>query len=164
MYNVSVAAKLKTSARRVQRSATGPGLKKAVRPPLALRRSTLLYQASDYRLKELFERADVVSEGAVASDGSSYFGTTSIILPLGDNEARTPKELTELVAILAADPHAKTRAVRIAHREASVRARELLERLKTETHFRRRGDSVEATVEVEAQLNASGARVAKAGQ
>lgn len=155
-----VAAKLKTAARRNRQRGAGPGLRKTALPPLALRRTTELYQSSDYRIRDLFAHADVVSEGALARDGSAYFGTTSIILTLSASEMRNRTGLAELVAVLAMDPHARTRAVRIAHREASVRAQSLLKRVKTETCFRRCPAGVEATIEVEANLVA---RVAHRG-
>ena len=46
----------------------GPGLKKAHALPLLSTRKVELWQSSDYRWRELFEGADVMSEGATRGE------------------------------------------------------------------------------------------------
>jgi hypothetical protein len=61
-----------------------PGLRKARGVPLVERRTLELYRSSDYRWRELFECADVMSEGATRTepDGATYYGSTSVLLTL----------------------------------------------------------------------------------
>ena len=65
------------------RKLNGPGPAKARALVIGARRTLELWQSTDYRLRELFEAADVMSEGATRSepDGATYYGSTSVLLP-----------------------------------------------------------------------------------
>jgi hypothetical protein len=140
------AAKTRTS-RRVP-GQTGPGLAKAGRLPLLEVHATNLVRCSDYLVRELFERADVMSEGAVDSGrgAPTYYGTTSILIAL------VPKGRGSVATLryLHVDPHARTRAIRIACREAQVRCQLPLRRIRAELNVRTTRDGVHFDVEVEA--------------
>ncbi len=101
---------------------------KARSAPLVRRRVVELYQGSDARWRELFQSADIMSEGAIRpeKEGPRYYGTTSLLLPRRLLGATRNDEMQRLARIMESDPHARTRAVRIAHREAQVRAPGLL--------------------------------------
>src|SRR5262245_3717173 len=104
----------------------GPGLKKTLAEPLVSRKALPLVKSSDYRLRELFEHADVMSEGKTRDepDGATYYGSTSVLLPFVSKGGSVPDgEAADLVALVKCDPHARVRAIRIACLEAQVRAR-----------------------------------------
>jgi hypothetical protein len=133
----------------------GPGLAKAGRHALVFRKRFELWHASDYGWRELFETADVMSEGAIHRDsgGATYFGTTSVLLPYVSKGGLVPDALARAVTRMAArDPHARVRAVRIACREAQVRAAEPLSRLSAEVVVRPDSRGVRVDVEVEARV------------
>ena len=111
-----------------------PGLRKARRPPLLNSREVRLVSSSDVRVGELFETADVVSEGASRVDGKqrAYFGSSNIILLIGSEETR--EGLDRVAQVLARDPHVRLRAMRLARREAAQRANGPLERLRSAHH------------------------------
>src|SRR5450432_2851444 len=100
----------------------GPGLAKAQKPPLVTQKTMRLVTSSDARWAELFEKADIVSEGAPRDVGAqrSYFGSTDIVLVAGEKEHHG--STADLVSIAACDPHVRLRAVRMARREAAQRA------------------------------------------
>lgn len=97
----------------MDRERQGPGIAKVRKPQPLATRTVALTRADDTLWTWLFEQADIISEGAAEPEGAVYVyrGTTSIILPVGD-----------LHGTAALDPHLRLRAVRIAHREAQVRA------------------------------------------
>jgi hypothetical protein len=142
----------------------GPGLAKAGRHALVSRRRLELWHACDYGWRELFERADVMSEGAVRDDrdGRCYFGTTSILLPYVSRGGLVPDELARAMTRLAGrDPHARVRAMRIAYREAHVRASVPLERMHTEVVVRPDSRGIRVDVEVEARIAHSRSEAAR---
>ncbi len=102
-----------------------PGLAKTSGLKLMQSRTVRLFQSSDYRWRELFEAADVISEGAVRSEqrGRVYYGSTSVLLPAVSRGGLVPDEdLHTVQQLVAADPHARIRAVRIACLEAQLRS------------------------------------------
>lgn len=113
------------------------------------------YRANDHLLSELFDRADVVSEGMLRDErgGARYYGTTSVLLLLsqggGPGDAGGPSRYAELAG---RDPHARLRALRIACREAQVRAGGPLSRIEAEVTVRPDARGVRLDVEVEAAL------------
>ena len=132
-----------------------PGLAKAQREPLLSRRALPLVKSSDYRLRELFERADVMSEGKtrVEADGTTYYGSTSVLLTFVSRGGAIPDERgQELVSLLSNDPHARVRAIRIACLEAQVRARAPIGQVRAEVTVRRDRRGLCVHVEVEAHV------------
>jgi hypothetical protein len=91
-------------------------------------------RTTDALWRDAFDAADAVSEGAarVESRGSVWYGSTSLILDL---HAKTDEERAFLVAVAARDLHVRTRALRVAVREASVRAGGRLGRSQCEVRF-----------------------------
>jgi hypothetical protein len=139
----------------------GPGLSKTRGLPIVRRRQVELWQSADYRWRELFEAADVMSEGATRqeSEGAIYYGSTSVLLPLASRGGAVPDELaTEIARALAVDPHARLRAVRIACLEAQVRAGAPIGRVRAELFVRPDKRGVRVDVEVEARVFADVAR------
>ncbi len=101
----------------------------------------------------MFEQADVMSEGAARQEGSRavYYGTTSIVLPLVSRGGHIPDgHRGATLRLLACDPHARVRAVRIAWREAQVRAGAPLGQLRAELNFSMIDLGLKIDVDVEA--------------
>jgi len=134
----------------------GPGLSKTRALGLLERRTLTLLRSSDYRWRELFERADVMSEGACRDepDGTTaYYGSTSVLLPFASKGGAVPDELgAEVAALIASDPHARVRAVRMACLEAQVRSRGPLGRVRAELFVRSTTRGIKVDVEVEAAV------------
>jgi hypothetical protein len=131
---------------------TGPGITKTRRQPLIETRHIDLFKSSDYRWRQLFEAADVVSEGATKEepDGAVYYGSTSILL-LSESEGGQIEEaqLAQVTRVISRDPHARTRAVRIACIEAQLRAGGPIGRVRAELFVRADRRGVRIDVEVE---------------
>jgi hypothetical protein len=133
----------------------GPGLTKTSRAGWLRRRDIQLWEASDYRWRELFEAADVMSEGATRDepDGPVYYGSTSVILPLQSRGGLVPDDEHErIVRALGADPHARIRAVRIAYLEAQLRAGGPIGQLSADVVPRVDTRGVRLDIEVEARV------------
>jgi hypothetical protein len=140
----------------VKPRARGPGLKKTHALPLVNIRRVELWQAADYRWRELFEGADVMSEGATRSesDGAVYYGSTSILLLFSSRGGLVPDDQAELVVRLAMrDPHARLRATRIARLEAQVRSAAPIGRVRAELSARVVAHGIQVSVEVEARVH-----------
>ncbi len=150
----------------VHSSSRGPGPRKASSVPLLRKRSVELWCSSDYRVRQMFEAADVMSEGAPReeSEGPVYYGMTSIVLPLESNGGQIPDgQLATVAKLLAHDPHARVRAIRIAWREAQVRSAFPLGQLKAELSFSTTHHGVKIDVDVEAPPLPQVARSRSAG-
>jgi hypothetical protein len=84
-----------------------------------------LVHVDDAFWRYLLAEADIVSEGATTQEGEQmvYRGTTSIILPSrafgGEDDLR---RVASIAHVAASDPHFRVRVMRIARREAVVRA------------------------------------------
>jgi hypothetical protein len=140
---------------------TRPGLAKARELPLVLARPTPLLRATDHHWRELFDHADIVSEGSVRAEtnGRVWYGSTSLILRVPDGAD------TALLAELAErDVHARLRALRTAHREASLRAPARLGRFCCEIRVAADGQGVRIDVDVQAPLIEGRARPAGAAR
>lgn len=140
----------------VKPRARGPGLKKTHALPLLSARKVELWQASDYRWRELFEAADVMSEGATRDepDGKMYYGSTSILLPFSSRGGFVPDDQAEPVArVLARDPHARLRATRVARLEAQVRSAAPIGRVRAELSVGVVAHGIQVSVEVEARVH-----------
>jgi hypothetical protein len=133
----------------------GPGLRKSRGAPLLDRRTVEIWRSSDYRFRELFECADVMSEGATRAepDGATYYGTTSVLLPFASKGGAVPDDLfAEVAALIATDPHARLRAVRIACLEAQVRSVGPIGRVRAELFVRPDPRGIRVDVDVEARV------------
>ncbi len=91
-----------------------------------------LVASSDGRWGELFDKADIVSEGAAIGEGDerAYFGSSNIVLLLALE--RTGHTCEQLASAVALDPHVRLRALRVARREAAQRAKGPLDRVCAE--------------------------------
>ena len=144
---------------RMSYSRQRPGLAKTRAAAFVRQRQVEQWAAIDYRWRELFERADVMSEGAVREEpsGAIYYGSTSMVLPVVSCGGLIPDEQVELLArALSGDPHARTRAVRVAYLEAQLRARQPMERLSADLAVRHDARGITVTVDVEARLHRDG--------
>jgi hypothetical protein len=136
-----------------------PGLAKTRAAAFVRQRQVEQWAAIDYRWRELFERADVMSEGAVRNEpnGAIYYGSTSVVLPVLSRGGLIPDEQVDLVArALSGDPHARTRAVRVAYLEAQLRAQQPMERLWADLTVRHDAHGITVGVDVEARLLRTG--------
>ena len=106
--------------------------------------------SSDARWAEIFESADVMSEGAPRGEGSerSYFGSSNIILLVAPEDPN--QTVQSLAGAIACDPHVRLRAMRVARREAAQRANAPLERVRTEITVSPCATGVAVHVDVEA--------------
>jgi hypothetical protein len=131
-----------------------PGLAKTRGLALLSSRSVELWLSSDYKWRELFETADVMSEGAVRAepDVSTYYGTTSILMTAAHLGTSDRKHLRQIAQFAGADPHARLRAVRVACLEAQLRAGAPLGRVRAELTVRLEKRGLRIDVEVEAPL------------
>jgi hypothetical protein len=127
---------------------TGPGLAKVRALPTMLARSGVFVSVTDARWRDLFERADIISEGSAKDErsGRVWYGSTSLILPAAGDEVGL------LVTLAAQDMHVRLRAVRSAHREAALRAPGRLGRVACEIHVTRASRGVRIDVDVQAPL------------
>lgn len=139
----------------VVRRESRPGPRKVQRLPIGSRRTCHLVQCIDYSWRELFEKGDVVSEGAVRDEtgGPVYYGSTSVVLASSLHGGGYPDAHRETVLqLLMADPHARARAVRIACLEAQLRARRSIETVRAELTFRLDPRGVRVDIDVEARV------------
>ena len=67
-------------------------------------RDVRLWRTADYRWRELFKSADVISEGAIKNEleGPVYYGTTSLLLPYVSRGGGVPDEDATIVTRLVA--------------------------------------------------------------
>lgn len=79
-----------------------------------------------------------MSEGAtrVEAEGTFYYGSTSIFFPSERLEPHGSTSADELSRLVAGDPHARLRAMRVARLEAQLRAGGPLSRVRTEAVVR----------------------------
>ena len=98
-----------------------PGLAKGKKPALLTLLRTERVRATDGRWRELFDDADVMSEGSTREENgqTSWYGFTSLILPL---DGSTDEERAFFAAAAERDLHVRLRAIRIATREATFSA------------------------------------------
>ena len=118
-----------------------------------LARPTTLVRAPDCRWRELFDRADILSEGGARDEkgGRVWYGSTSLILTLGALES-DGADPAFLAALVARDAHVRLRAMRMAHREASLRAPGRLGRVSCEMRISPDSRGVRIDVDVQAPL------------
>lgn len=131
----------------------GPSLAKARRPPLVETTGPGGFvRTNEGRWRELFEEADVISEGAVKLEGDQrvWYGSTSLILILPTGSPQDDQ--TFLLAIAKKDVHVHLHALRAAHREAQSRAPGMLGRVVCEIHFEVDPRGLRIDVDVQAPL------------
>jgi hypothetical protein len=112
-----------------------PGIAKVRTPPLVQRREVRLLAPLEGHWRDLLEAADIVSEGVCREEarGRTYYGTTSLLVLARTEGGPLPDgELEHLAHIVRTDPHVRLRAVRVAYREAIVRAASPLEPVHAE--------------------------------
>jgi hypothetical protein len=126
-----------------------PGLAKSRRPPLVAVSKSSRVRATDALWKEAFDAADAVSEGAARTEtrGEVWYGSTSLILRV---DAKSDEDRAFLAAVAARDLHVRTRALRVAVREAAVRAGARLGRSQCEVRFAVDPGGVRIDVDVQA--------------
>jgi hypothetical protein len=126
----------------------GPGIVKARAQPVVVAQPMVVVRASVARWREMFDRADMVSEGGVRTEaeGRVWYGSTSLILAAGAVEAPF------FAAVADRDVHVRVRAIRAAHREASSRAPGRLGRLSCEVRVAPDPCGVRIDVDVQAPL------------
>ncbi len=129
----------------------GPGLAKARRPALVAVTHASRVRGSDVRWRELLEEADVMSEGSARPEGSGnvWYGSTSLILRMPD--ASEP-ERDFLAALAERDVHVRLRVLRVALREATVRAPAALGLSHCEIRVQSDARGVRIDVDVQAPL------------
>ncbi len=125
----------------------GPGLRKARGPGFFLREELTRLRSDDAAWREVFARADVVSEGAV--QGGDWFGSTSIVLDLPEMPA---EDLATVRSLAARCLHVRLRALRIARREAQSRAGASLLPSQCEIRFDDDSRGLRIDVDVQASL------------
>jgi hypothetical protein len=130
----------------------GPGLAKARALGLYEARRAPRIRVTDAQWRGLFDGADMVSEGSVKNEsgGSVWYGSTSLILKLPESASAAERAL--LAAVAARDLHARLRAVRLAHREAQLRAPARLGRSSCEIRVGLEARGVRIDVDVQAPL------------
>jgi hypothetical protein len=127
---------------------TRPGLAKARALPLVLSRPAFLVRSTDARWRELFERADIVSEGSARAEaeGMTWYGSTSLLISCDEHDPGL------LAAVVARSLHVRLRALRTARREACLRAPGGLGRLTCEIRVLAESHHVRIDVDVQAPL------------
>jgi hypothetical protein len=136
----------------------GPGLAKVHGSPVILAREAVFVRTSRGRWKDLFARADILSEGSAreepspvgttgaASTTRMWYGTTSLILPADGADPAL------LAAVAERDVHVRLQALRVARREACLRAPARLGRLACEIQVKLDKRGVRIDVDMQAPL------------
>jgi hypothetical protein len=130
----------------------GPSIVKARKPSLVSQDRRARLRVHETAWRELFAKADAVSEGSVRDEpeGRVWYGTTSLILHLP--LPVTHEERHFLAAVAARDLHVRLRAIRIAHREAQSRAPAALDIVSTELRVSHDPEGVRIDVDIQAPL------------
>jgi hypothetical protein len=138
-----------------------PGLAKA-RPLPVLGARHRPVRVSDARWGALFDRAQVLSEGAARDDAPRrmWYGSTSVLLPLS---GLLTEEVLGLASIASADPSVRIRAARVARCEASLRAPAPLGTARCVVTVRAQPFALRIDVDVEAPIMEAPAQPSGAG-
>ena len=140
---------------------SGPGLAKSRGVPLIIARRLVVARANDARWRDLFDSADIMSEGSVRDEagGPVWYGSSSFILPL---RASDSVETRAFIAEVAAhDVHVRVRALRAARREATLRAPGGLGSSVCEMRVSTDSRGVRIDVDIQAPLIGGGAGAAR---
>jgi len=129
----------------------GPSLAKAPPPPL-VSHAMHHVRGSEGRWRDLFATADAISEGSVKHEvtGPTWYGSTSVILALPPGTPEREKHF--LAAFAACDVHVRLRALRLAQREAQVRAPGALGRGSCEIRVSGEAQGVRIDIDIQAPL------------
>lgn len=145
-----------------------PGLAKVRRPPHVTIKLKSFVRTFDGAIRDWLELADVVSEGTLRASlegrDATYFGSTSIILEWSRSHAGTRPQDADVMRALTRDPHLRVRALRLARREAEVRAGSDLSVLRADFDARATIRGVVLTIDVEAIAMAHAPGPASAAQ
>ncbi len=99
---------------------SGPGIAKVRKTQVVTRRTLELVAVREGWWSSALEDADIVSEGDVVMEEGVrvYYGSTSLRTVIDE----TAQDAAALSRVVIADPHARLRLLRLAYREAVVRA------------------------------------------
>lgn len=138
----------------------GPGLAKTRGDRLFQRRAVELWASVPGPMAAYVRGADVVSEGCVREEEGArvYYGSTSLLLVAGPLTGSLSP--SGLCARLSSDPHVRLLALRIAVREATLRAGADAGSAATEMEFREHARGVNVHVDVTLPLDAAALRTA----
>jgi hypothetical protein len=106
-------------------AAPGPSLAKATAGRVIRSQTLTLLRVLDGWWAHVLGGADIMSEGEVVAEagGESYYGSTSVRFLPEPRPAMVERfDAAALARLVLADPHARSRLVRIVHREATSRA------------------------------------------
>jgi hypothetical protein len=143
---------------RQSKTVKGPGLAKVHGSPVILAREAVFVRTSRGRWKDLFARADILSEGCAREEPAGvgatsaarvtrvWYGTTSLILPADGADPAL------LAAVAERDVHVRLQALRVARREACLRAPARLGRLACEIQVKLDKRGVRIDVDMQAPL------------
>jgi hypothetical protein len=118
-----------------------------------------VWRSADYRWRELFDTADVMSEGAVRQEveGPRYYGTTSLLLPFASKGGLVPDEQgADVARLVTRDVHARLRATRVSCREARVRSVHPIGRIRVELVVRSDARGIRIDIDVDALVLVTG--------
>lgn len=109
-------------------------------------------RTTEGRWRDVFAHADAVSEGGVRHEdgGATWYGTTSLVLPLPVDIPVDERALVRAVA--EKDVHVHLHALRAAQREAQSRAPGMLGRVVCELRFDDHPRGFRIDVDVQAPL------------
>lgn len=142
----------------------GPGLAKSRSAALVDVRRTVEVRATDARWRDLFEKADTISEGALRHEASGdvWYGSSSFILTMRASDGEGMRGF--LAEIAGRDVHVRLRALRAACREASLRAPGPLGSAVCEMRVSTESRGLRIDVDVQAPLIGVRAGAAKPGR
>jgi hypothetical protein len=140
---------------------TGPGIAKVRHAGLVSTRALTLVRATDPTWAQLFDEADVVSEGVAGQEGGRlvYRGFTSIVLVRERERHDAAWDVAAAARLAALDPHFRVRAMRVARREAQARAPGALEVAHMDVLVRQGPRGITVEVDVEGEVAASSQNV-----
>ena len=125
----------------------GPGLARARAKNLVAHKQVSLFRTHDATLGRWLASADVVSEGSIRPEreGDVWFGSTSLRVATGEVPRADAR-------VLSADLHLRTRVLRIASREARLRAPGALGPIRCEIRVEVVDGGLRIDVDVQAPL------------
>ena len=109
------------------------------------------------RTLEWIQNADVISDGAERDERGDryYYGSSSLVLSVSDLDAG---DLVAMVRALAADPHVRLHALRVARAEATSRASGAVGTMRADISLHPTAGGLEIVVDLSARV-ARAARV-----